>query len=437
MTMLRLTDAGRTAVMDGQNRALNNVQLRKMVIGDGTGPGGDGDDSRAALRSLKQTEGLVGTTLQAGRLAVRGEFTAAEVFSVTEVGIVARIGDAGAEFLLAFWTVPQASDALANTAVGVKLIIAGVLDLVAAAAEVSVTLSPTITFTGPGTLVALSDVPNAYSPDLYLRANNTGTAGVWDQAPPSVATEVALPAPAAAVVSTYHIVDYAGTGYPVLAVKDGNAWRYVHVPENFPAATTGRRGIVELETVAETLAGLGTIRAVTGAGVRAVRNALLGGAGAAYDTLKEIEDLLSASDTALAALMTAIANRITQAQGDARYARIRSNLLSAAVALIANEVVELTLAAPVPAAGVIRFYHYRTANSNRDQFSSTCDIASIDTIQSADELTASLATGETGFGVSGTATRVALALSPGRSTVYARAANAQSAVYTIWRVEFV
>lgn len=42
----------------------------------------------------------------------------------------------------------------------------------------------------------------------------------------------------------------------------------------------------------------------------AVQNAILGGASAAYDTLKELQDLIVADDGLLTALTTAVANRV-------------------------------------------------------------------------------------------------------------------------------
>lgn len=309
MTMLRLTDAGRAALADATNRAVNNVQLRSFAIGSGTGPGGEMDDSRAALRSQQNRADLTGTTLVSGRLAVRAEFAPTSVFAVTEAGILARIGDAGAEFLLAYWAVADVADALATTISGVTLIVAGVLDVTHAAAEVDVTVSADITFGGPGTLVALTDAPDQFDADKYFRANNAGTAGIWDEAPPVVATEAALPALAAAVQSTYLVRDYDGTGRPVLALKAGGAWWYAHVPENFPLATTARAGVVELETSLETVAGIGTTRATTGAGVAAAIAALVDAAPTELNTLNELAAALADDPNFAATINAALALR--------------------------------------------------------------------------------------------------------------------------------
>ena len=224
--MLRLTDAGRAAMMDGTNRQTNAVQLRSMQIGDGMGPGGEMDDSRAALRSERNSEVVVGTTMVSGRLALRGDFAPTDVYSVTEVGLIARIGAGGNEFLFAYLAVPSATDAIATTVVNTTLIIAGVIDVTNSAAEINVTVAASITFAGPGTFVELSDVPGVITADRYLRGNNTATAVVWDEAPPVVATEGDLPAAAAAVATTYGVMNYDATGQPVVAQLVGGQWFY-------------------------------------------------------------------------------------------------------------------------------------------------------------------------------------------------------------------
>ena len=225
--MLRLTDAGRAAMMDGNNRQMNAIQLRSMQIGDGLGPGDEMDDSRTALRSERDSEVVVGTTMVSGRLAVRASYTPADVYSVTEVGLIARIGAGGAEFLFAYFAVPAAADAVATTASGVSLIIAGVIDVTNSAAELNVTVDASITFGGPGTFVELSDVPDVITAARYARGNNTGTAIEWGEAPPVVATEGDLPAVGAAVASSYVVEDYNGEGRPTLALRDGGVWRYL------------------------------------------------------------------------------------------------------------------------------------------------------------------------------------------------------------------
>lgn len=79
-----------------------------------------------------------------------------------------------------------------------------------------------------------------------------------------------------------------------------------------PDATESTKGVVELASLAETTTGTDAVRAVTPAGVAAVRASLkteiLGGASAAWDTLQEIKALVDSGD---AADQTAIGNLTT------------------------------------------------------------------------------------------------------------------------------
>ena len=230
MTMLRLTDAGRTAMADGGNRELENVQLIALAIGDGVGPGGAADDVRTQLRSQRHREAVTGTSMTSGRLAVRATYEPTATYAVTEAGIIARVGDTGAEFLLAYWAVAAAADAVATTVSGTTLVVAGVIDVTHAAAEVAVTVSADITFGGAGSLAGLEDTPDAIAPHLYARGNAGGTAIEWGDAPLSYPTEGDLPAPALALNSAAVVRDYAETGEPTLALRTAAADRWAYLP---------------------------------------------------------------------------------------------------------------------------------------------------------------------------------------------------------------
>ena len=143
---LRITDAGRAALADGANRGTNAIRLTKMALGSGQGPGGEADDGRAALRDQKIVVALGGSTMVSGRIAVKGEFEPAEAFDVTELGLLGQVGN-GAEELYAYWT--HASDVLASTLAGTRLVIAGSLDIQPAAAEVTVTVDASISLGDP------------------------------------------------------------------------------------------------------------------------------------------------------------------------------------------------------------------------------------------------------------------------------------------------
>ena len=152
---LRITNAGRAALADGTNRGTQAITLTKMSIGTGQGPGGEADDGRAALRTLKETVALGGTTMVAGRIAVRGEFNPAEAFDVTELGLLGRVG-AGAEGLYAYWT--DAGEVLASTVAGTRLVIAGSLEIQPAEAEVEITVDASISLGDPALSASVTAV---------------------------------------------------------------------------------------------------------------------------------------------------------------------------------------------------------------------------------------------------------------------------------------
>ena len=110
---LTLTAAGEAALADATHRATQAVQLRRMAIGSGTAPAGTDDSARTALRVQREIQGVTGSTAVPGRIAVRASYSSPETYSVTEIGLFARVGDAGAEFLFAYWVGAAASDAAA------------------------------------------------------------------------------------------------------------------------------------------------------------------------------------------------------------------------------------------------------------------------------------------------------------------------------------
>lgn len=143
---LRITDAGREALADGENRGTNAVRLTKMAIGDGSGPGGAADDGRTALRNQRAVVALGGSTAVAGRIAVRGEFQPAAAYGVTELGLLGQVGT-DPEILVAYWT--DDGERLASTVAGTRLVIAGSLDIAPAAAEVTVNVDASVSLGDP------------------------------------------------------------------------------------------------------------------------------------------------------------------------------------------------------------------------------------------------------------------------------------------------
>lgn len=145
---LRLTNAGRAALMDGANRATRAIEIREMQLGSGRGDGGASDDARTALRTLRQTAAVEGSTATAGRLAVSATFEApASDYTVSEIGLVARIGAGGDAFLLAYWT--SRTDSLAAASTLLSLVVPVQIDVSSAAAAVAATLSPHIHIASP------------------------------------------------------------------------------------------------------------------------------------------------------------------------------------------------------------------------------------------------------------------------------------------------
>ncbi len=154
---LRITTAGRDALADGDNRGTRAIQLTKMAIGDGSGTGGETDDSRTALRNQRAVAALGGSTTVSDRIAVVGVFTPAAAYGVTEVGILGRVGTE-AEFLVAYWTAGGAR--LASTVADTRLVIGGSLDIEPAEAEITVTVDTLISLGDPtlsASLAALAD----------------------------------------------------------------------------------------------------------------------------------------------------------------------------------------------------------------------------------------------------------------------------------------
>ena len=190
-----VTAAGRAALMDGNNRGSREVQFTTMAIGTGSGPGGAADDAVVALRQqVGAAENVSGSTMVQGRVAVQATFNRAMEVEVAEVGVFARIGQ-GAEFLAAYWT--DGGRIAATVVAAQPTVLAGVVDLQTAAADVAVTLEPALTLNPPAaTFVELTDTPAALISGRILRVNGAGDA-VGQETPASVLSALlgGLPAP--------------------------------------------------------------------------------------------------------------------------------------------------------------------------------------------------------------------------------------------------
>ena len=179
---LRLTDLGRAALADGTNRGTNAVRLTKMAIGDGSGTGGAADDGRAALRNQRAVAALGGSTMVAGRIAVRGEFTPGAAYGVTELGLLGQVGT-DPEFLAAYWT--DDGERLASTVANTRLVIAGSLDIAPAAAEVDVTVDASVSLGDPAlsaSVTVLGGRVDTAESDIDALETRMGTAESADTA---------------------------------------------------------------------------------------------------------------------------------------------------------------------------------------------------------------------------------------------------------------
>ncbi len=151
---LFLTSVGGGKLADSANVALNNVQLRQMAVGSGSGPGtADDADARTTLRSQEAISALEGSAQpDSGRIGATATFAALTAgdpdVEIREVGIFARVGDSGTEFLLAYGARPAAGTALTTLADTGPTLVTGVIDISSSSADVAITVDPTVTFQG-------------------------------------------------------------------------------------------------------------------------------------------------------------------------------------------------------------------------------------------------------------------------------------------------
>ncbi len=174
---LRITTAGVAALANNLNVVgLNGpVTFTKVVLGDGSGPGGAADDDRTALRSLRETIPAEGRSISApGVVAISVTATAAIAYDVTEAGLMAQVG-AGAEFLLAYWSNDGA--AWVTRSANDPHLLAMALAVGAPAADLAVTLNPRVQFVVGGSFTALTDTPATYAnaAGFYPRVKADGT----------------------------------------------------------------------------------------------------------------------------------------------------------------------------------------------------------------------------------------------------------------------
>ena len=148
---LTLTAAGAGAIADGANVGLAGVTFTHLAIGAGTGTGDQ--SARAALEDERDTVAVTGAASTPARIAIRADYSPSETYAVTEIGLFARVGAAGEEFLAAYWIAESAPDAAAAAAPNTALVIAGIIEVVSAAADVTVTPAVNIAVGVPANVV--------------------------------------------------------------------------------------------------------------------------------------------------------------------------------------------------------------------------------------------------------------------------------------------
>ena len=283
---LRWTDAGRAALASSDHTGAAAVKLTHFAIGDGQGPGGAADDSRAALRNERHRAAIEGTEPTNGRIAFRADFAPDASYGVTEAGVFGTAGDpAGPLTLLLYWSDDgaEAGKAAANTA----LTFAVVVEFQSAAADVAVTVGGNIVFgaTEPATEAAFGSTRYATGEET-----GTGDSGERSVTPKGLKGGVlkllgALVAGGAGDGTIYQLKgDASGALVIEERTQDGaskagiaaNVAAIVALADRVTAvegktddAATNRKGIVELATDGEAKTGTDARRAVTPKAMRA------------------------------------------------------------------------------------------------------------------------------------------------------------------------
>ena len=153
---LRLTTAGRALLADGTNTGTAAVALTHLALGSGSAAAGAANDAKTALITERDRSALGGAAEVAGQIAFRADFSPAASYSITEAGLFGRVGASGAVTMIAYWT--AGGDALAAAVSGAALTVGGVLEVQAAAADVTVTIATTVQFGDPALALRVTAV---------------------------------------------------------------------------------------------------------------------------------------------------------------------------------------------------------------------------------------------------------------------------------------
>ena len=148
---LTLTAAGAGAIADGANVGIAGVTFTRLALGAGTGAGDQ--STRTALEDQRDIVAVTGAAATPERIAIRGDYAPSEAYSVTEVGLFARVGAGGAEFLCAYWIAAAAADAVAAAAQNTALVIAGIVEVQSSGADIAIAPAVTISIGAPANVV--------------------------------------------------------------------------------------------------------------------------------------------------------------------------------------------------------------------------------------------------------------------------------------------
>ena len=285
---LRWTDAGRAALADAANVGTAALRLTHFAIGDGQGPGGAGDDGRAALRSERHRAGVSGTAAADGRIAFRADFTPDASYGISEAGVFGTAGDpAGPLTLFLYWS--DGGTVAGQAADGTALAVASVIEFQAAAADVAVTVGGTIEFGDPPEEATEGAFGlTRYASEAEARAGNSAVRSVTPRSLAAAAGST-IAGLVAGAVGDGTIYELRGDANGNLAVEErtqdamtsagimANNAAIVDLRQATRSATTGRSGVVELATTAETETGTDGTRAVTPDGLKDGLSKLVGG----------------------------------------------------------------------------------------------------------------------------------------------------------------
>ena len=284
---LRWTNAGRAALADAANVGTAALRLTHFAIGDGQGPGGAGDDGRAALRSERHRAGVTGTAAADGRIAFRADFAPDASYGISEAGVFGTAGDpAGPLALYLYWT--DGGALAGHAADGTALAVASVIEFQAAAADVAVTVGGTIEFGEPPEeatedAFGLTRYASETETDSNSRVRSVTPGGLRARLGALLARLIG----AAATENTVYQLTGDANGNLTVEERTQDAMTSAGIMANSAAivtltdrtrdATTGRAGIVELATQAETETGTDGTRAVTPDGLKDGLSKLIGG----------------------------------------------------------------------------------------------------------------------------------------------------------------